>query len=86
MRYVRLPSFKRAFQRLPHGIQVKVGKAFLLFKENPRHPSLHVKRMEGMPGVWEGRIDIHYRFTFHYEGDTAVFRNIGTHDILEKNP
>lgn len=35
-------------------------------------------------GVWEGRVDIHYRFTFHYEGDTVVFRNIGHHDILDK--
>ena len=86
MRYRRLPAFKKAFERLPADIQVKAGKAFLLFKENPQHPSLHVKRVRGLSGVWEGRIDIHYRFTFHYEGDTAVFRNVGPHDILDKAP
>ncbi len=86
MRYRQLPSFKKALKRLPHEIQVKAGKAFLLFRDDPRHPSLHVKRVRGIPGVWEGRIDIRYRFTFHYEGDTAVFRNIGPHDILDRNP
>ena len=67
MKYRRLPPFKRAFERLPREVQVKAGKAFLLFKENPRHPSLRIKRMRGVPGVWEGRVDIRYRFTFHYE-------------------
>ena len=84
MKYRRLASFKKAFKRLPHDIQVKAGKAFLLFKQNQNHPSLHVERMEGVPGVWEGRVDIHYRFTFHYEGDTVVFRNIGPHGILDR--
>ena len=86
MKYRRLPSFKRAFSRLPHEIQLKAGKAFLLFRENPKHPSLRIKRVRGVAGVWEGRIDIRYRFTFHYEDDTAVFRNIGPHNIMERNP
>jgi mRNA interferase RelE/StbE len=86
MKYRCLPAFKKAFERLPHEIQVKVGKVFLLFRENPDHPSLRIKRVRGVSGVWEGRIDIRYRFTFHYEGDTIVFRNIGPHDILDKAP
>ena len=86
MKYRRLPSFKKAFRRLPREIQVKAGKAFLLFRENPNHPSLCIKRMRGLLGVWEGRVDIRYRFTFHYEDDTVVFRNIGPHNILDRNP
>jgi hypothetical protein len=39
-----------------------------------------------MPDVWEGRVDIHYRFTFHYEDDLCVFRNIGPHTIVEREP
>ena len=86
MRYVRTERFKKAAGKLPHEIQVKAAKAFLLFKENPRHSSLGVKRIQGMQGVWEGRIDIHYRFTFHYEEGACVFRNIGPHEILEREP
>jgi mRNA-degrading endonuclease RelE of RelBE toxin-antitoxin system len=86
MRYVRTERFKKAAARLPREIQTKAAKAFMLFKENPRHPSLGVKRVQGMPGVWEGRVDVNYRFTFHYEGDVCVFRNIGPHAIVEREP
>jgi mRNA-degrading endonuclease RelE of RelBE toxin-antitoxin system len=86
MKYIRTERFKKAAVKLPHEIQTKAAKAFLLFKDNPRHPSLGVKRVQGMPDVWEGRIDIHYRFTFHYEGDACVFRNIGLHEIVEREP
>jgi mRNA-degrading endonuclease RelE of RelBE toxin-antitoxin system len=86
VRYVRTRRFKKAAAKLPREIQEKAAKAFMLFKENPRHPSLGVKRIQGMPGVWEGRIDIHYRFTFHYEGDKCVFRNVGPHVIVEREP
>ena len=86
MKYIRTERFKKAAIRLPLDIQAKAAKAFLLFKDNPRHPSLGVKRVQGMPDVWEGRIDIHYRFTFHYEGDVCVFRNIGMHEVVEREP
>lgn len=61
MRYVRTARFKRAATSLPREIQAKAAKAFRLFKENPRHPALRVKRIQGMPDVWEGRIDVNYR-------------------------
>ena len=35
-----------------------------------------MKQIRGLSGVWEGRIDIRYRFIFHYEEDICVFRNI----------
>ncbi|TEU10147.1 MAG: hypothetical protein E3J21_27050 [Anaerolineales bacterium] len=66
MRYVRTKRFKKAAAGLPREIQAKAAKAFMLFKENPRHPSLGVKRVQGVPDVWEGRIDLNHRFTFHY--------------------
>ena len=86
MRYVRTEAFKKAAAKLPREIQEKAAKAFLLFRDNPRHPSLGVKRIQGLPDVWEGRIDVNYRFTFHYEADTCVFRNIGPHAIIEDEP
>ena len=86
MRYVRTETFKKAAAKLLREIQEKAAKAFLLFRDNPRHPSLGVKRIQGLPDVWEGRIDVNYRFTFHYDGDTCVVRNIGPHAIIEDKP
>jgi mRNA-degrading endonuclease RelE of RelBE toxin-antitoxin system len=74
---------------LPEPIRVKVKKIFKLFQENPRHPSLGVKKMQGKIGIWEGRLDQSYRFVFHFEtaeqGETVcMFDDIGPHTILDK--
>ncbi|HSD84029.1 MAG TPA: hypothetical protein VLG46_09235 [Anaerolineae bacterium] len=71
MKYARTDRFKKAYAKLPPEIQTKVVKAFQLFKEDHRHPSLGAKRVQGMPDVWAGRIGILYRFTFHYEEDVC---------------
>ncbi len=86
MKYRGTAQFKAAFAKLPAEIQQKVLKAFTLFKDNPHHPSLRIKRIRGLSGVWEGRVDIRYRFTFHYEDDVCVFRNIGPLNILDREP
>jgi mRNA-degrading endonuclease YafQ of YafQ-DinJ toxin-antitoxin module len=54
-----------------------------LFLENPKHPSLHIKKMKGHPEIWEGRITRDYRFTFKVVENTYFLRRIGTHDILK---
>jgi mRNA-degrading endonuclease RelE of RelBE toxin-antitoxin system len=98
--YRRIGQFKRAYDQLPKEIQEKVIKAFELFKENSRHPSLVVKKVKGTNDIWEGRIDRFYRFTFQYidnptynpERDNdaqktiCLFRNIGRHEIVSIAP
>lgn len=91
MKYQRTARFRKSFDALPKEIQAKVHKAFVLFKQNPQHPSLRVKKME-LPGdIWEGRLDNFYRFTFEYVTDEqgekeCIFRNVGRHDILDHSP
>ena len=91
MIYRRSRRFKLAYESLPPHIQNKTVKVFLLFRDNPRHPSLRIKKIQGVANVWEGRIDLAYRFTFHYDTDKSgesvcVFRNIGAHSILDDAP
>ncbi len=92
MIYRRSERFRKAFKNLPPPVQEKVIKAFRLFQENPPHPSLGIKKIKGMEGIWEGRIAQDYRFTFQYETDQqtgeklCVFRNIDSHDACLKNP
>lgn len=91
MIYRRSPQFKKAAAALPKPIQEKVKKAFTLFKDDPGHPSLGIKKIQGNQDIWEGRIDDFYRFTFEYQktesGEVICwFRNIGRHDIIDHAP
>jgi mRNA interferase RelE/StbE len=89
MKAVRLQSFKEGFDRLPKDIQDQVREKFKLFKDNPQHPSLRIKKMKGYENIWEGHITRGYVFTFHWDSDSetgehiAVFRKIGTHAIYK---
>lgn len=77
-------AFDRDYVKLPQRIQKLAEKQLALFSENPRHPSLHVRKMLGCEDLWEGRITIHYRFTFKIVGETYLLRRIGTHEIYKK--
>ena len=81
---LRTERFKKDFKRLPREIQTRTAKALALFLSNPKHPSLHVKRMEGAPSIWELRVSRDYRITFQFEPEGVLLRRIGTHDILNR--
>jgi mRNA interferase RelE/StbE len=83
MRLERTAQFKRDFVSLPEEIQRRIEKQLAILLQNPRHPSLRIKRMEGIRDIWEGRITKSYRFTFQMKGDTCILRRVGRHDILE---
>jgi mRNA-degrading endonuclease RelE of RelBE toxin-antitoxin system len=76
--------FDRDYVKLPESIQSLAEKQLALLLENPRHPSLQVRKMKGHKDLWEGRITIHYRFTFKIVGETYYLRRIGTHEIYKK--
>jgi mRNA-degrading endonuclease RelE of RelBE toxin-antitoxin system len=78
-------KFKKQYKALPHEIRQAFKDKLDLFIKNVLHPSLRVKKIQGVQNRWEGSITMKYRFTFHYDGDTVVFRTIGTHDILMRD-
>jgi len=80
-------SFIKCLSCLPVEIQNKVRKALKLLGENPRHPSLQAKPIEGAPGVYEARVDYKYRMTYErLPGDVLRLRVVGKHDEAIKNP
>jgi len=80
----RTERFKKDFENLPYEIQERAGKALERFVSDLRHPSLHVKKMEGTPDIWEFRVSDTYRVTFQFVREGIVLRRIGTHNILRK--
>jgi mRNA-degrading endonuclease RelE of RelBE toxin-antitoxin system len=75
--------FDDDYKALPESIKYLADKQFALLLENPRHPSLRVKKIKGHPNIWEGRVTKSYRFTFQISGEIYIMRRIGTHDILK---
>lgn len=86
MRVLAYERFQRSYRRLPHAIQRKVDKQLSLLGEDTCHPSLQVKPIRGAKGVWEARVDLHYRMTFEFLGDTAYLRVVGNHDEVLRSP
>ena len=58
MRHYASPSFWELYDRLPEAVRVLADKNYQLSKEDPRHPSLHFKKIGKH---WSVRIGIHYR-------------------------
>lgn len=79
-------GFDKAYRSLQSVIQAKVDKALRLLATDPRHPSLHLKKMQGMSGLWEVRVDRSHRITLRIDGDCYVLRNVGKHDETLGNP
>ena len=81
------PRFKKAFKKLPPELQVKVIKALKLLEENPHHPSLQTKSVQGARGIFEARVDHSYRMTYQrLPDDVLLIRVVGKHDETLKNP
>ncbi|OFV94055.1 MAG: hypothetical protein A3H28_10755 [Acidobacteria bacterium RIFCSPLOWO2_02_FULL_61_28] len=75
--------FDKDYEALPEKIKTLTDQKPGLLLQNPRHPSLQVKKMNDPRNIWECRITLTYRFTFQIEAEIYVLRRIGTHDILK---
>lgn len=81
------PSFKKFYRKLPEVIRAKVKKVLTILAENPQHPSLQAKRIQGFAGIYEARWDQNYRLTYEQlSGDKILLRAVGRHAETLKNP
>ena len=77
--------FKKNYKNLPKSIQMRFDKKLPIFIRNPRHPSFNIHKYRSPDDdVWEAYITDKYRFTFEVTKDSIIFRNIGSHSIIDK--
>lgn len=76
--------FDRDYARLPDEVKERVDKQLAFLINNPRHPSLRLKKIRGAEGMWEARVTLGYRKTLQMAGDTLILRRIGAHDVLRE--
>ena len=86
MRIIHTKNSRRDFQRLSLELQKIVEKQFKLFVNNPFHPSLGIKKLQGNKNIWEGRITKSIRFSFQIYKDVYIIRRIGQHNHILKKP
>ena len=86
MIFERTTRFKRAAKRLGTQDQERLAKALFLYDDNPSHPSLGLKRIQGTKNIWEGRASDALRFTFEKIEGGILLRNVGPHDATLKRP
>ena len=80
MKVTITPEAKKRLLKLPLNIQKKAEKQFSFLISDYRHPSLQTQKM-GIGDIFEGRVDIHYRFTFQIAGEEIYILTIGPHDV-----
>ncbi|MEO6181640.1 MAG: hypothetical protein ABIP71_00735, partial [Verrucomicrobiota bacterium] len=55
------PSFWRIYERLAPSVKSRARAAYQLFANNPEHPSLRFKKLQGNGEIWSVRISEQYR-------------------------
>lgn len=76
MRHFADASFWEHYDHLPANIRKLADKNFELLKQNPSHPSLHLKQVGRF---WSVRVGKHYRALAVEQPEGLLWFWIGTH-------
>lgn len=83
MKSRRNPRFRKLFAQLPADVQQLARDAYLIFHENPQHPSLQFKPVG--PSIYSARVGAHYRAVGVLTGNTIVWTWIGSHEAYNRH-
>jgi hypothetical protein len=76
MKHFAGPAFWECYRKLPTHIRALADKNYALLKEDPRHPSLHFKKVGHF---WSVRVGAHYRALAVEVDDGLLWFWIGSH-------
>jgi hypothetical protein len=76
MRHRATPRFWQCYRSLPEEVQRLADKQYQLLSSDPRHPSVHLKKVGD---YWSVRVGLHYRALAVEVGTDLAWVWIGTH-------
>ena len=77
--------FQKHYKSLSDTEKKQFKSKLAVFAENPLHPSLRTKRIQGTEDLFEFSVNMDIRVIWYYEDDSLVaLIDIGHHDILRK--
>lgn len=74
--HLAAPRFWYCYRQLPEQIRRLADSCFALLRGDPRHPSLHFKKVGRF---WSARVGLHYRALAVERGNDLVWFWIGSH-------
>ena len=75
------PRFWRYFEQLPESVQRIARQNFRLLIANPRHPSLHFKKVGKF---WSVRVGLAHRALAVEDGGDFIWVWVGSHDEYDR--
>lgn len=81
MSHLVTPQFWRHYRRLPPEVRDLADKNFQLLKADPKHPSLHFKKIGRL---WSVRVGAHYRALGLDKPEGVVWFWVGSHAEYDK--
>lgn len=81
MKHHASPAFWTYYHALPDSVRELADKSFALLKTDPRHPSLHFKKVDRF---WSVRVGTHYRAVGIEASDGVLWFWIGSHAEYDK--
>ena len=77
--------FTKHFKTLSENEKKQLKNKLTLLSENPLHPSLRTKRIQGTTDLFECSVNMDVRIIWYYEGEQMIILvDVGHHDILKQ--
>ncbi len=81
MNHFATPQFWRLYRQLPAEVRALADKNYKLLKADPKHPSLHFKKIGRL---WSVRVGAHHRALGLDKPEGVVWFWIGSHADYDK--
>jgi len=77
--------FRKSYKTFSDKEKKQIMNKLKLLAENPMHPSLRTKRIQGTSDLFECSVNMDIRIIWYYEGDRIIILlDVGHHDILKR--
>lgn len=84
-RFTFTERFKKRCNKLSADEKAQLKNKLKLLSENPMHPSLRTKRIQGTSDLFECSVNMDIRIIWSHDGhDMIVLADVGHHDILNR--
>ena len=77
-------KFRALLSAAPQSIQLKAKACYVLWFQNPDHPSLRFKKVHQTLPIYSVRIDLNWRAVGTLQKDIIIWLWVGSHRDYEK--